>query len=220
MNLSLLLIGGNKYLRSKRGREFAGKSSSAFDTIILDAGEGAGIGEIRKINTSISRRPFESSYQTIVILESQNLSLEAQNALLKNLEEPPASVKFILTAPTTESLLSTISSRCQTLELSNPPLEVSDQDRLDFFYNASLFEKYASLEKLDLETWLNAWRNVLLSLYGVNSTHRLNLKQTQPRKILNYVKLINKMRALKRRKASSKLIKAILLLETPTIGKL
>ena len=220
MNMSLLIIGGDSLLRAKKAKEFASEASSTFDTIILDTSKAGGIGEVRSLNTQITRRPFDSPYQTVVIIEAQNLTFEAQNALLKNLEEPPSSVRFILTASTTESLLSTISSRCQKLELTSSLQETLDQNQLEFFCNANLSEKYNHLDKLDLEAWAVAWRSILLSLYGVGSTHKFDLKQIQPRRILNYIKLINKMRRLERRRASSKLIKSILLLETPIINKL
>jgi DNA polymerase-3 subunit delta' len=59
--------------------------------------------------------------QRIVLLaDAQNMTREAQNALLKVLEEPPEGSMLILTATSEQALLSTIVSRCQVLPLQKP----------------------------------------------------------------------------------------------------
>jgi len=63
--------------------------------------------------------------------DSQKLTLEAQNNLLKVLEEPPARSLLILTADKAESLLATVLSRCQIIRLANSQkleLEKNDLD--------------------------------------------------------------------------------------------
>ena len=76
----------------------------------------SGIAEVRAVKTFLSRKPFASPKKAVVI-EGDLLTLEAQNALLKTLEEPPQnSVIFILTT-TEDKLLPTILSRCTTHKL-------------------------------------------------------------------------------------------------------
>jgi len=58
----------------------------------------------------------------VIIKDSQELGIEAQNAFLKLLEEPPKNTKFILTTTNTEALLPTIRSRSQVIEVSPPQL--------------------------------------------------------------------------------------------------
>lgn len=66
--------------------------------------------------------------QRVILLEdAQRMSLEAQNALLKTLEEPSARTVFILTAPTAESLLPTIASRAHHIYLR--PISIKQAQR-------------------------------------------------------------------------------------------
>ena len=59
---------------------------------------------------------------TIIIKDAQIMGTEAQNAFLKLLEEPPKNTTFILTAPSSRSVLQTIRSRCQHID-AVPPLK-------------------------------------------------------------------------------------------------
>ena len=63
-----------------------------------------------------------SSVRVVLIEEAQTLNVQAANTLLKSLEEPPDQTFFILTSPSSQGVLSTIRSRCQTLRFS--PLSV------------------------------------------------------------------------------------------------
>jgi DNA polymerase-3 subunit delta' len=75
------------------------------------------IESIRTMNKHLSLKPLgEKSIRRVVLIhDAQLLSLEAQNALLKTLEEPDSSTLFLLTAPNPHSLLPTIVSRAQRL---------------------------------------------------------------------------------------------------------
>ena len=57
-------------------------------------------------------RPYESRYKIYIINDAQKMTLQAQNALLKTIEEPPAYAIILLLADNPDSLLPTISSRC------------------------------------------------------------------------------------------------------------
>jgi len=73
-----------------------------------------------------TRQAGEGSINRVALLEDAGLmSTEAQNALLKLLEEPPAGTLLILTADSTDSLLPTIVSRVQTIRIIPPSLEQS-----------------------------------------------------------------------------------------------
>ena len=216
MHLPVLIVGAGKPARKSKSLELAKEGSSKFDTHVLDAAENPGIGDVRNLQGNFSRRPFESKYQTFIILEAQNLTLEAQNALLKILEEPAASVKILLTAPTSEGLLSTITSRCQKLELTGNLEEVIDEALFKKFLNSDSYERYKMIDKLDIEAWEAAWRRVLLNLF--TSGEARQLKGVQGAKILNYVKLVAKMKSLRKRRASIKLIKSLLLLSIPPVS--
>ncbi len=71
------------------------------------------IKEVKKIKEHFHLKPWGEGHQIVVIISADKLSDDAQNALLKILEEPPVTGQLILTAGSTDSLLPTIISRCQ-----------------------------------------------------------------------------------------------------------
>jgi len=75
------------------------------------------VGAVRELSRSLSRTPLEARVQVALLLNFQEASEEAANALLKTLEEPNPSVLLCLTAPDADSLPSTIVSRCELLRL-------------------------------------------------------------------------------------------------------
>jgi DNA polymerase-3 subunit delta' len=70
-----------------------------------------GIDEIRFIRENASIRPIESEFKIYVIHNANLLTEQAQNAILKILEEPPANVIFMLLCPNVNQLLPTLISR-------------------------------------------------------------------------------------------------------------
>ena len=71
------------------------------------------IDEIREqLINDVMIKPYSSPYKIYIIDEAQKLTLQAQNALLKTIEEPPAYAVVMLLADNPDALLPTISSRC------------------------------------------------------------------------------------------------------------
>jgi len=68
-----------------------------------------------QINEDVHIRPYDSRFKIYVIAEAEKMTVQAQNALLKTLEEPPEYAIIILIANDTGDLLSTIISRCVCL---------------------------------------------------------------------------------------------------------
>jgi len=73
------------------------------------------ISQIRELGLAISSRPNEAEFRMALILNADLMNIQAQNALLKMLEEPPDKTFFILIASTTSPLLPTIISRCRKI---------------------------------------------------------------------------------------------------------
>jgi len=82
------------------------------DVIEMDAASSRKIDDIRQLISELKFAPLVSEYKIYIIDEVHMLTKEAFNALLKSLEEPPASTIFILATTETDSLPSTIVSRC------------------------------------------------------------------------------------------------------------
>lgn len=81
------------------------------------------IESIREIKNSLWLAPNESEQRIYILLNTENMTAEAQNALLKSLEEPPAHARFILTCDNRRSLLDTIISRSTVYTLEPPTRE-------------------------------------------------------------------------------------------------
>ena len=68
------------------------------------------------------RQPYSSPYKIYIIDEAEKLTQQAQNALLKTIEEPPAYAIIMLLTANEGMLLPTIKSRCVTLTMKPVPL--------------------------------------------------------------------------------------------------
>lgn len=87
------------------------------DLLYFQAGEKLGIAEARKIKEHFSLKPYSAKGRVVVIEDASVLTIEAQNALLKTLEEPPQEAILFLGTKSDATLLPTILSRCQIIHL-------------------------------------------------------------------------------------------------------
>ena len=77
-----------------------------------------GVDDIRtQINNDIDIKPYSSRYKVYIVDEAQKMNQQAQNALLKTIEEQPAYAIILLLTTNADSFLQTILSRCITLNL-------------------------------------------------------------------------------------------------------
>ena len=83
--------------------------------------------QIRNLQHSLSLSPFEARYRVALLLNFQQANANAQNALLKTLEEAPRQVVLFLTADSAESLLPTIASRCEILRLHTSSVKTVEE---------------------------------------------------------------------------------------------
>ena len=80
------------------------------------------VNDIREqLNNDISIKPYSSEYKIYIIPDANKMTEQAQNALLKTIEEPPVYAIIILLTENCDSLLPTIRSRCVTLTMN--PIE-------------------------------------------------------------------------------------------------
>lgn len=87
------------------------------DVFEFDAASRTGVNDVREIIDSIAYAPVEARFKVYIIDEFHMMSDSAFNALLKTLEEPPPSVKFIFATTEINKVLPTILSRCQRFDL-------------------------------------------------------------------------------------------------------
>lgn len=77
-----------------------------------------GVEDIRgQVNNDVGIKPYYGPKKVYIIKEAEKMTVQAQNALLKTLEEPPAYAVIILLTTNAEALLATILSRCVMLHI-------------------------------------------------------------------------------------------------------
>lgn len=96
---------------------------SNIDVIELDAASHRGIDDIKAIRDAVKLSPAKAPNKVYIIDEAHMLTLEAANALLKTLEEPPSHVYFILATTNPEKLIDTIRSRTTIIQFKKASKE-------------------------------------------------------------------------------------------------
>lgn len=91
---------------------------SNYSVIEMDAASNNGVADVRNIIDEIIYPPIDATYKVYIIDEVHMLSMEAFNALLKTIEEPPEHAVFILATTEIQKVPETIKSRCQRFDLT------------------------------------------------------------------------------------------------------
>ena len=127
---SYLFIGTEGIGKKLIAEEFAKMVLAVKDTenspdfsIIEPDGNSIKIEQIREFQKKVSEKPIISNKKVYIINDSDKMTVEAQNCLLKTLEEPPEFVTIILIGSNENSFLSTIKSRCMILHFE----KISDE---------------------------------------------------------------------------------------------
>ncbi len=96
------------------------RTSGNNETILIE--------EIRRVSTFFALHPYEMRHRIAILDNFERAAPNAQDALLKTLEEPPSYASLILLAREEGSILPTILSRCQQLRLRpSPPAKLAEQ---------------------------------------------------------------------------------------------
>lgn len=124
------------------------KSCIEFDTnnnpdfkIIEPDGASLKIEQIREFQSKIAEKPIISKRKVYIINDSDKMTKEAQNCLLKTLEEPPEYVTIILIGSNENKFLSTIKSRCMILhfnKISNDEIEKILEEQYQLKINSKI----------------------------------------------------------------------------------
>ena len=112
-------------------------NSNHIDILEMDAASKTGIDDVRELIENSKYSPTNAKFKIYIIDEVHMLSKQAFNGLLKTLEEPPPSLKFILATTEVRKIPVTILSRCQRFDLK----------RVDIDKLCSHLKKISSKEK-------------------------------------------------------------------------
>lgn len=108
----------------EKGREEAQKifnelKIDRFDITLFEYEKAVGIGDIRELQKKIYLKPIKSTIKAVFINATVGITTEAQNALLKTLEEAPEDTIIILQVVNADEILPTILSRCKVIQIKS-----------------------------------------------------------------------------------------------------
>jgi DNA polymerase-3 subunit gamma/tau len=98
-------------------------NSNHIDILEMDAASKTGIDDVRELIENSKYSPTSAKFKIFIIDEVHMLSKQAFNGLLKTLEEPPPSLKFILATTEVRKIPVTVLSRCQRFDLKRVSVE-------------------------------------------------------------------------------------------------
>lgn len=87
--------------------------------MINENGESIKIEQIRKVTEKVIEKPIISNRKVYIINDAEKMTKDAQNCLLKTLEEPPEFITIILISSNENAILNTIKSRCMKIKFKN-----------------------------------------------------------------------------------------------------
>ena len=126
---------------------FNGNNNPDF-SLINESGDNIKIDTIRDLTSKIIEKPIVSNRKVYIINDFEKMTKEAQNCLLKTLEEPPEFVTIILISSNENIIINTIKSRCMTIKFKN--------------IDNNILEKYAK----EVVGYENLTKNQLLNFKG------------------------------------------------------
>jgi DNA polymerase-3 subunit gamma/tau len=91
-------------------------AGNSFNVIEIDAASNRGIDSIRELREKVMVPPSTGRYKVYILDEAHMLTVEAFNALLKTLEEPPPHAIFVMATTDVHKMLPTVLSRCQRFD--------------------------------------------------------------------------------------------------------
>ncbi|OGG23692.1 hypothetical protein A3A79_00590 [Candidatus Gottesmanbacteria bacterium RIFCSPLOWO2_01_FULL_43_11b] len=122
-----------------------------FDRVIVEPDVSIGIGEVRELEGRLKLKPYTSPFTVVIIYNAEKLTIPAQHALLKTLEEPPPHARIILETAHADVLLPTILSRAEIINLGELWTYSKDElhlcfKTLEMLQKATLGERFTIID--------------------------------------------------------------------------
>lgn len=156
MFTSTLIIAPTQKLQQELCEKKLGISFDSHpDVLVVDESPSMSIETVRNLRVWLTSRPYASKKKNVVIFGAERLTIPAQQALLKTLEEPPTYAQVVLTASNVYAMLPTIRSRCAVI---NADTSVPFDADIDVSYNlpSTYREIFALSEELGKDRVLAA----------------------------------------------------------------
>jgi DNA polymerase-3 subunit delta' len=133
------------------------KDGKSFKTVLT-------VDEVRRVNRFLSLTAHDGGFRFVIVDATEDMNNSAANALLKNLEEPPARTIFILISHQLGRLLPTIRSRSQVVRLA--PLSNSELIEILSAFEAGVPQEPSARQALAEQAGGSARTAILLTQYG------------------------------------------------------
>lgn len=184
--------------------EFDTLNNPDFKLITLD-GNSIKIEQIRDLTKAVYEKPIVSARKVYIIDDSNLMTKEAQNSLLKTLEEPPEYVTIILICSNENLFLPTIKSRCTKIlfnKLNNEELKLVLKEKFNYINIPEIVLKISNgsvkraVELRDKENEYENIQKVFCNLENINIIDLINNKEElfkdkeEVNKVLEYINLI------------------------------
>lgn len=202
---TLLIISKNIQKGIDRAREICKQEEIDILDIDLNSFEKTlGIDDVRALQKRLYLKPFKSKTKAMVIAILDRITIEAQNSLLKVLEEPPNYTIIVLVSANKELFLPTILSRCVLIELEDEDLKLSEEEIKSFTDILSNLPKYEAGDRLKIaETYGKTREEASSFLEKITfTTRQILLKQislqNKDNKEFNTVWLLNVLKSLQK----------------------
>lgn len=148
---SFIIYGADFDSRLDKARELCSeKNISQFDISLISTNDEdeksttIGINAIKALQQKLFLKPLKGDMKACIITEADKLTLPAQNALLKALEEPPINTLVFLLIQNATALLPTIRSRCNEINISGKEIALTNEEK------DTINKKWLSLKKASL----------------------------------------------------------------------
>lgn len=168
-------------------------SENTPDALVIEVEKRSiGIDTVKHIKSFLSRKPYQQSVKVVFIPRAEALTIPAQNALLKTLEEPPANSILILGSPHEAKLVPTIVSRCQAIYLTAPSSTITAEVENSI---TSLLAQLATTtpgQKITLAANFVTHAKAVTLCQDLLVYLRARLKKTPTKKLVNRIKLVQK----------------------------
>lgn len=121
------------------------------DLLYIDDDSKLGVDEAKLVREHLSLKPFSFDKRVVLLISAHKLTLEAQNSLLKTLEEPPVMTEIILGVEKLDNLLDTVISRCEIVYLDqgkDDNLRVKEINIKEFI-DKNITDRFKQIEKIE-----------------------------------------------------------------------
>lgn len=140
INHAYLVISKNTEYAYSQVKEFVQKILNSNDLqnnvdyklIVSEDGKGIKINQVRDMQSDIAIKPIKSTRKIYVILDADKMNEQAQNCILKTLEEPPLYVSIFLITAFPEKMIDTVNSRVKKVKIEAEN-EIKEFEKVKYF---------------------------------------------------------------------------------------